>query len=705
MRADVGERAPQARLLAGVEDEADGAARADAALGEGAEEARGVEDERDVAAVVERAAAEVPAVEVRAEDDDLVGLVAAAHLGDDVARGHARRGVGGDGEAHAHLDAGGEQARQTQAAFALDEGGRRRRHHACRRAWRCDDRGGGSDGSRGRGRRRRRPAQAIDERRRLEVLLEEIVHRAHRIGVHEREAAGERAGGGDGGGVTVTDVDDVGFEAARRRVRRERHGGDAEERAPAGGGWGDELGALLARQPQARRFVALGARVIDAGGAEAREPPVDGALERGAARRTATDGVGERAQILDDGGRGESARDELVVRRGGGFGKGQRSRGGNDAAGETRRDGAGDDQAGGSHPPILSRARDHLKSPRQMSKRTPHQASLSVHRRSAAAGSMAHGRTPRRRRRHRRRQRRRCRHPRSRRRPCRRAADAWRTRRSSRRPAPRSCRRCRSRGRRGVAARMASSSLRDRAADELGDDGAGMHGEGAHAVRLRRARRARRRRARSPTSPGRRRPTCRRGGARTADRRSRRRRDVPARRQRRRRARRAAARSAGHSRAVSWKWPRWLVASCDSKPRASRASGVAMMPALSTRMCSGRPDADEARGERVDRRGIAQVERLDLDARDAGEATRALSSVRAPHDDGRAGPGERAGGLEPDAGVAAGHDGHAAVEVAAGEHFAGGGALGVSGRDRRLRGLHARTVAAAGPRVANPARQ
>src|SRR6266481_3600468 len=50
-----------------------------------------------------------------------------------------------------------------------------------------------------------------------------------------------------------------------------------------------------------------------------------------------------------------------------------------------------------------------------------------------------------------------------------------------------------------------------------------------------------------------------------------------------------AATSAGHKRAVSWKWPRWLVASCDSKPRASRESGTAMIPALFRRMCTGSP--------------------------------------------------------------------------------------------------------------------
>ena len=35
------------------------------------------------------------------------------------------------------------------------------------------------------------------------------------------------------------------------------------------------------------------------------------------------------------------------------------------------------------------------------------------------------------------------------------------------------------------------------------------------------------------------------------------------------------------------KWPRWLVANCNSQPSAVRHSGVAKMPALLTRMCSG----------------------------------------------------------------------------------------------------------------------
>ena len=41
-----------------------------------------------------------------------------------------------------------------------------------------------------------------------------------------------------------------------------------------------------------------------------------------------------------------------------------------------------------------------------------------------------------------------------------------------------------------------------------------------------------------------------------------------------------AFKRAGQSRAVSWKWPRWFVASWSSNPRGLFANGTAMMPAL-----------------------------------------------------------------------------------------------------------------------------
>ena len=91
-----------------------------------------------------------------------------------------------------------------------------------------------------------------------------------------------------------------------------------------------------------------------------------------------------------------------------------------------------------------------------------------------------------------------------------------------------------------------------------------------------------------------------------------------------------AFRSAGQRRAVSWKWPRWLVASCDSKPRRSRASGVAMIPALFTSMWSGRPDsrnrAANASIEAGSKRSSASTSTRAIPA----SAARALSSVRAP---------------------------------------------------------------------------
>ena len=79
--------------------------------------------------------------------------------------------------------------------------------------------------------------QPRHQRRRVEVLLEEIVDRAHRLGVHEREASGEMPGRRDRGVVAVTDVDDLGFDAARRRRHArtawQRRATDCARRAPA----------------------------------------------------------------------------------------------------------------------------------------------------------------------------------------------------------------------------------------------------------------------------------------------------------------------------------------------------------------------------------------------------------------------------------------------------------------------------------------
>ena len=52
-----------------------------------------------------------------------------------------------------------------------------------------------------------------------------------------------------------------------------------------------------------------------------------------------------------------------------------------------------------------------------------------------------------------------------------------------------------------------------------------------------------------------------------------------------------AARKACNNRPPHWKCQRWFVTNCDSYSRASRRRGLAMMPALFTKMCTGWPEA------------------------------------------------------------------------------------------------------------------
>ena len=95
----VGLAALQAVLLVGEEDDADGAPRL---LRHEADLPRGLDDDAAARRVVDRAGAEVPRVEVRAEQDDLLRPLAAGDLADDVGRLGVRQRPAPEREAHAH---------------------------------------------------------------------------------------------------------------------------------------------------------------------------------------------------------------------------------------------------------------------------------------------------------------------------------------------------------------------------------------------------------------------------------------------------------------------------------------------------------------------------------------------------------------------------------------------------------------------------
>ena len=89
---------------------------------------------------------------------------------------------------------------------------------------------------------------------------------------------------------------------------------------------------------------------------------------------------------------------------------------------------------------------------------------------------------------------------------------------------------------------------------------------------------------------------------------------------------------------------------------------------------------------------VAEVELVDLDTVDAGQRLGRDVGPPGRHDDVRAGPGERAGRLQPDAGVAAGDDGETAGEVDAGDHLGRGGLGAEAGPDGMLRRAHPATL-------------
>src|ERR1035437_9913050 len=120
---------------------------------------------------------------------------------------------------------------------------------------------------------------------------------------------------------------------------------------------------------------------------------------------------------------------------------------------------------------------------------------------------------------------------------------------------------------------------------------------------------------------------------------------------------------------VRAKWPRWLVPNCISKPSAVSLRGMAITPALLTRMsrpsCSVEKsvanfpaDARRGGGEPVEPH-IGGGHRL----ADAFEGVAALGPVPAGENDMGAGPGQRQGRLESQAAVGPGHDGSVASQV------------------------------------------
>ena len=95
-----------------------------------------------------------------------------------------------------------------------------------------------------------------------------------------------------------------------------------------------------------------------------------------------------------------------------------------------------------------------------------------------------------------------------------------------------------------------------------------------------------------------------------------------------------------------------------------------MIPALSTKHVQRPARGDEARGKRVDRGGIEEIEPVDLDVREPGQRrARRFQGPGADHHR-RAGLRQRAGGLKADPRVTTGDEGEGARQVAPPERLA-----------------------------------
>ena len=99
----------------------------------------------------------------------------------------------------------------------------------------------------------------------------------------------------------------------------------------------------------------------------------------------------------------------------------------------------------------------------------------------------------------------------------------------------------------------------------------------------------------------------------------------------------------------------------------------------------------EAPGEIAHAVQPGEIQRFDLDPGDVA-SLRAGGLGVARRDDARAGLGQRAGGFQSQAGVAAGDDGGGVGQVQAGEHRLRGGGGAETGADRKLRMGHGKSL-------------
>jgi hypothetical protein len=119
----VGFPSPLSVLLVGEQHDPD---RPAGRSRESRDRARRFADDPDARGVVDRPRSQVPRIEMRAEQDDLVGPLRPADLPDDVRAGHVRLGAASEGETHRDRPRAGQPLEQVRVGRGERGGGERR---------------------------------------------------------------------------------------------------------------------------------------------------------------------------------------------------------------------------------------------------------------------------------------------------------------------------------------------------------------------------------------------------------------------------------------------------------------------------------------------------------------------------------------------------------------------------------------------------
>ena len=256
-------------------------------------DARCVNYQGCVAAIVERTGAEFPGIEMGAEDDELVGLFAAANFGDDILGIHRAGNFVGQLEMHANFLARSNETSHSFGVFARDDGLRQflefARHRdimavekQARASGHPENRGGtGIDG-------------ASDDLRRDLVFAEQVVPRSEKTLVNKDDRAFHSgACFGEASVVTGAYVDDVGSNSISGDCGSPADGDESDWKRLGR----ENFDARATFTPANRHREFLGMHFVHSSAAECFDGPADGAISCGGTGDAAADRVREVSQI------------------------------------------------------------------------------------------------------------------------------------------------------------------------------------------------------------------------------------------------------------------------------------------------------------------------------------------------------------------------------------------------------------------------